>query len=266
MLSIKKSNFLELFLATLMIFTGCSSPRSGGQPVASSLQSDTVTITETEKNETSLSEDTTAGSSLTEVSEDDAGTQVPTTEQELFETSSEPPVSTDGVTSDAETPSESETEKETVEETTVTTKKSSSKKKKNNKKTSVKADDNKNETEERTETTVKAVSGVEKDGSYTSPEDVAEYIHTFGTLPGNFITKKELKKLGWSGGDVYRYADGKSIGGDRYGNYEGLLPDGSYKECDVNYSGGKRGAERLVFSDDAIYYTDDHYNTFTQLY
>ncbi|MBQ5311561.1 MAG: ribonuclease, partial [Oscillospiraceae bacterium] len=106
----------------------------------------------------------------------------------------------------------------------------------------------------------------EKDGSYTTPEDVAEYIHTFGTLPGNFITKKELKKLGWSGGDVYAYADGKSIGGDHYGNYEGILPEGSYKECDVNYSGGKRGAERLVFSDDAIYYTNDHYQTFTQLY
>ncbi|MBR4224916.1 MAG: hypothetical protein IKR73_08910 [Oscillospiraceae bacterium] len=109
-------------------------------------------------------------------------------------------------------------------------------------------------------------AGIDRDGTYTSPEDVAEYIHTFGTLPDNFITKKQLKKLGWSGGDVYRYADGKSIGGDRFGNYEGVLPDGDYHECDVNYFGGKRGAERIVWSDEAIYYTNDHYETFTQLY
>ncbi len=109
-------------------------------------------------------------------------------------------------------------------------------------------------------------SGVEKDGSYTTPEDVAEYIYTFGTLPGNFITKKQAQKLGWEGGDLWRYADGKSIGGDRFGNYEGILPDDDYRECDVNYKGGKRGAERIVFSDTAIYYTNDHYKTFTQLY
>lgn len=107
---------------------------------------------------------------------------------------------------------------------------------------------------------------VEKDGSYTSPEDVAEYIHTFGTLPRNFITKKQAQKLGWSGGDLWRYADGKSIGGSRFGNYQGILPEDDYKECDVNYKGGSRGAERLVYSDSAIYYTSDHYETFTQLY
>ena len=110
---------------------------------------------------------------------------------------------------------------------------------------------------------------VEKDGSYTSPEDVAEYIHTFGTLPDNFITKKEAQKLGWnsSEGNLWEVAQGKSIGGDVFGNREGLLPEGSYHECDVNYQGGYRGAERLIYSDSGeIYYTDDHYKTFTQLY
>ena len=61
-----------------------------------------------------------------------------------------------------------------------------------------------------------------------------------------------------------------SIGGDKFGNREGLLPkeDGrQYYECDVNYQGGYRGAERIVFSNDGlIFYTDDHYNSFTQLY
>ena len=113
---------------------------------------------------------------------------------------------------------------------------------------------------------------VEKDGSYTTPEDVAEYIHTFGTLPKNFITKSEAKALGWdsSKGNLWDVAEGKSIGGDYFGNYEGLLPSAGgrkYTECDVNYSGGYRGSERIIFSNDGlIYYTNDHYKSFTQLY
>ena len=113
---------------------------------------------------------------------------------------------------------------------------------------------------------------VEKDGSYTTPEDVAEYIHTFGTLPNNFITKDEAKDLGWDNkkGNLWDVAEGKSIGGDYFGNYEGLLPKAKgrkYTECDVNYEGGYRGSERIIFSNDGlIYYTNDHYQTFTQLY
>lgn len=112
-------------------------------------------------------------------------------------------------------------------------------------------------------------ASVEKDGSYTSPEDVAEYIHTFGTLPDNFITKKEAEALGWvsSEGNLWDVAPGKSIGGDYFGNREGLLPEGDYHECDVNYEGGFRGGERIVYSDDgSIYYSGDHYQNFTQLY
>ena len=113
------------------------------------------------------------------------------------------------------------------------------------------------------------VPSVEKDGSYTTPEDVAAYIHTFGTLPGNFITKKQAQKLGWvsSEGNLWDVAPGKSIGGDYFGNREGLLPDGDYRECDVNYEGGFRQAERLIYgTDGSVYYTNDHYKTFTQLY
>ncbi len=119
---------------------------------------------------------------------------------------------------------------------------------------------------------VQSVQSVEKDGSYTSPEDVAEYIHTFGTLPGNFITKSEAKKLGWdsSKGNLWDVAYGKSIGGDRFGNYEKLLPeaeDRTYTECDVNYEGGYRGSERIIFSNDGLtFYTNDHYESFTQIY
>ena len=112
---------------------------------------------------------------------------------------------------------------------------------------------------------------IDEDGSYTTKEDVALYIHTYGHLPGNFITKKEAQALGWSGGSLEPYAPGKCIGGSRFGNYEGLLPEAegrTYTECDINTLGAdKRGAERIVFSNDGlIYYTGDHYESFELLY
>ncbi len=112
----------------------------------------------------------------------------------------------------------------------------------------------------------------EEDGEYSAPEDVAAYLHAYGRLPGNFITKDQAKSLGWNSaaGNLWDVADGMSIGGDHYGNYEGGLPNAEgrkWRECDVNYTGGHRGAERILYSNDGlIYYTGDHYKTFTQLY
>lgn len=117
-----------------------------------------------------------------------------------------------------------------------------------------------------------AAEELAEDGSYTSPEDVALYIHTYEKLPGNFITKKDAEALGWDSkkGNLWEVAEGMSIGGDRFGNYEGRLPkeDGlTYRECDVNYEGGFRGAERIIYSNKGdIYYTGDHYESFEQLY
>ena len=110
---------------------------------------------------------------------------------------------------------------------------------------------------------------IDENGSYTSKDDVALYIHTYGHLPHNFITKNEARELGWEGGSVEDYAPGCSIGGDRFGNYEGVLPEGKkYTECDIDTLGkSSRGAKRIVFSNDGcIYYTDDHYETFELLY
>lgn len=112
---------------------------------------------------------------------------------------------------------------------------------------------------------------IDPDGSYTTKEDVALYIHTYGTLPSNFITKDEAQALGWEGGGLDDYAEGKCIGGDYFGNYEGLLPEAEgreYTECDIDTLGAsKRGAKRIVFSNDGlIYYTEDHYETFELLY
>lgn len=106
-------------------------------------------------------------------------------------------------------------------------------------------------------------------GSYTSKEDVALYIHLYGELPMNFITKKHARALGWEKGSLEPVAPGMCIGGDYFGNYEGLLPeDREYTECDIDTLGkSSRGAKRIVFSDDGlIYYTEDHYESFELLY
>ena len=112
---------------------------------------------------------------------------------------------------------------------------------------------------------------LDEDGAYTTKEDVALYLHLYGHLPDNFITKKQAQKLGWSGGSLEPYAPGCSIGGSRFGNYEGMLPDRegrTWTECDIDTMGAKsRGPKRIVFSNDGlIYYTGDHYKSFELLY
>ena len=117
-----------------------------------------------------------------------------------------------------------------------------------------------------------AQDGINEDGTYTSKEEVAAYLHQYQRLPDNFITKKEAKELGWvsNEGNLGEVAPGKSIGGDRFGNREGILPNAEgrkYYECDINTNGGYRGTERIVYSNDGlIYYTGDHYESFEVLY
>lgn len=111
----------------------------------------------------------------------------------------------------------------------------------------------------------------DEDGVYTTKEDVALYLHLYGRLPDNFITKKEAEALGWEGGSLEPYAPGMCIGGGYFGNYEGLLPEAggrTYTECDIDTLGAsQRGAKRIVFSNDGlIYYTEDHYASFELLY
>ena len=112
---------------------------------------------------------------------------------------------------------------------------------------------------------------LDPDGWYYSAEDVALFLVTYGELPSNFITKNQARKLGWEGGSVQRFQEGAAIGGDKFGNREGILPkaDGrQYYECDIDTDGeNSRGAKRIVFSNDGlIYYTEDHYETFILLY
>ena len=112
---------------------------------------------------------------------------------------------------------------------------------------------------------------IDKDGWYSSKEEVALYIETYGELPDNYLTKDEAYALGWNSkeGNLWEVADGMSIGGDIFGNREGLLPESDsriYYECDIDYEGGYRNGKRIVFSNDGlIYYTEDHYESFEEL-
>ena len=115
---------------------------------------------------------------------------------------------------------------------------------------------------------------VEESGLYTTKDSVAAYLCKFDKLPSNYITQNEGKALyesktgntfskwnfnPWTTLDVM-------IGGDSFGNKEGLLPKGSYHEADVDYSAKNRGTKRLVYEGDCvIYYTADHYKSFSKL-
>ncbi|MEA4929568.1 MAG: ribonuclease domain-containing protein [Candidatus Limiplasma sp.] len=113
-----------------------------------------------------------------------------------------------------------------------------------------------------------AAHPVQAGQAYTAMEEVAVYLTRYGCLPDNFITKKQAQALGWDNrlGNLGQVAPGQSIGGDPFGNYEGLLPDAKgrrWTECDIEADGGYRNGKRLVFSNDGLlYYSDDHYASF----
>ena len=105
---------------------------------------------------------------------------------------------------------------------------------------------------------------------YYDLENVVLYLEIYDELPPNYITKNQAQDLGWEGGSVEKYKEGAAIGGDTFGNREGLLPKAagrSYTECDIDTKGySSRGSRRLVFSNDGLYfYTSDHYETFAEV-
>lgn len=115
-------------------------------------------------------------------------------------------------------------------------------------------------------------AAISEDSAYSTKEEVAAYLHEYGHLPPNYLTKKQAQDLGWvaNKGNLWEVAPGKSIGGDRFGNREGLLPEApgrKYYECDIDFDGSYRNAKRIIYSNDGlIFYTEDHYESFQQLY
>lgn len=110
---------------------------------------------------------------------------------------------------------------------------------------------------------------VAENGRYDEAVHVAAYLLRFGRLPGNYLTKSEARARGWDGGPLEPFAPGCSIGGDSFGNFEGKLPKAKgrkYRECDLEATGRRRGAVRLIYSSDGLFFvTRDHYETFEEL-
>lgn len=113
---------------------------------------------------------------------------------------------------------------------------------------------------------------VTKNGEYTDKDSVALYIHTYGEVPSNYVTKSKARKAGWvnSEGNLWDVLPGKSIGGGGFANDDNTMPDADGREwfeCDIDFNGGYRNSKRIVYSSDGlVYYTGDHYKTFQRLY
>lgn len=233
---------LMCVILTLGLFAGCRKKSTSKETTKK-----TTTVTET-----------TAAPETT-----DAPSEKTSDETELTSPSRS---STESEKETSEEPSESTTEAtESTEEFVEFTTEESTKKTKKTKATKSTTEATEAPSEDPTE------APIDENGTYTSKDDVALYIHTYGHLPSNFVTKSEARKKGWEGGSLEDYFPGCSIGGDVFGNIEGILPTRkgrTYYECDIDTKGKKsRGAKRIVFSNDGlIYYTEDHYETFTLLY
>ena len=122
---------------------------------------------------------------------------------------------------------------------------------------------------------------VQEDAKYTTKDSVAAYLCKFDKLPSNYVRKDEGISLYESktGSTFSKWnfnpwtTIGVMIGGDDFNNYASnpsnyheALPEGAYHEADVEYSAKNRGTKRLVYqSNCVIYYTADHYETFSKL-
>lgn len=233
---------LLVLLPVLFLLAGCASRGSGTESRAESQSEQTALATEAESTQRESSESGTAKSKKKQKKKKKSkGSQKSGKRQSDGAASAE----SEAGTSEA-LPSTAAEETRTAEKRTTATRAS--------------------------ERDTEAGSGIREDGSYTSRDEVALYLQTYGKLPKNFISKKDAEEQGFrfGEGDFGEAFPGMSVGGSRFGNYEGQLPEKSgrrYYECDIDYQGGRRNAKRLVYSNDGlIFYTDDHYKSFTQLY
>jgi len=98
--------------------------------------------------------------------------------------------------------------------------------------------------------------------------ETVQALRDTGQLPPRYATKDEARMHGWHGGGLCTVWPGHVIGGDRFNNFGGQLPDGRrlYREADLDADCRSRGPKRLIFSNDGlIFVTVDHYNNFTQV-
>ncbi len=229
---------LSLLLALVLVFSlaGCQASGTFGPGATTDGQS---TVTETSTVDTAVQETTTQTETTTSQVDEPLPPQ----------TETHKPVEGDGPEQEAPTdqlPQEEPTYQEPQDEPTETTQPEPTE-----------TDPPETETQK---------PALDPNGYYNTKDEVALYIHLYGRLPGNYITKSQAKS---QYGSTSKIPSNKNIGGDRFYNKEGLLPSGhTYYECDIGtYGGSNRGTKRIVFSSDGlIYYTSNHYGSFTLLY
>lgn len=97
------------------------------------------------------------------------------------------------------------------------------------------------------------------------------WLKTFQKLPDYYITEAEAEALGWENrlGNLRKVAPGKMLQKGVYQNRDHHLPEAPgrvWYEADINYTGGFRGADRILYSNDGlIFVTYDHYKTFVEI-
>ena len=97
------------------------------------------------------------------------------------------------------------------------------------------------------------------------------YLLYMNRLPDYYVNKETAYEAGWK--DKYMYLSdalpGKMLGGDIYFNDDEKLPTEIgrlWREADVNYGGGKRNRQRILYSNDGLLFaTYDHYHTFYEI-
>jgi outer membrane biosynthesis protein TonB len=271
---------LLMLLMTLNILTGCAPSATPGtrnasattasqelQSTAASAPESSVESLESEAAKNAeISESTVPQVTASKKSTSKDSSQKETASTEAAQKKNTAKKSTAKDSAQTGTKSEKSTTKQT------TTKESASEKSSSVKASSAKTSSTKTSSAKASSDSKNTTSGITEDGAYTSKKEVALYLHTYGHLPNNYITKSEAESLGWDSkkGNLWDVAPGKSIGGSHFGNYEKQLPDAKgrkYSECDIDYDGTYRNAKRIIYSNDGlIFYTEDHYKTFEQLY
>lgn len=96
------------------------------------------------------------------------------------------------------------------------------------------------------------------------------YLIEYGQLPNNFITKGSQET--WMVRRQFRTLRPRQMYWRRLfwqlRKSSPVVSGRTYHECDIDTLNAKsRGAKRIIYSDDGqIYYTDNHYKSFTLLY
>ena len=97
------------------------------------------------------------------------------------------------------------------------------------------------------------------------------YLLLHHCLPNNYLTKEEARAQGWKSwlGNLNQVLPGMMIGGNIYKNRDKRLPTEPgriWYEADLDYNGGYREGQRILFSSDGlVFITFNHYLTFSEV-